>query len=282
MSKNTNPSSATLAALTSEHADLVSRIAAPLWSRVGRPVDATDFSWTRSLLGGNGPQLLVQALQELNALDLQTRVLSARGVSRFLSWLLGEVLPTDSQAKQSPELVWTLPRSHSAGPVRGQSYLECCVRLIGEAKTSLSIVSRFIDSAGIGALSAPLLAALSRNVAVRLFVHDALNIGTMTSRALEELRRESERHGVDLSVFSAEAGLGRDRLLNPLFHAKFIICDDRALLLGSANLSSYALSANFEAGVVLGEAPAQEALLVLDGILQTDSVYLVFQTKPAA
>src|ERR1019366_8489923 len=134
MSKNTNLSSATLAALTSEHADLVSRIAAPLWSRVGRPVDATDFSWTRPLLGENGPQLLVQALQELNAVDLRTRVLSAHGVSRFLSWLLGEVLPTDFQAKQSPELVWTLPRSHSVGPVRGRSYLECCVRLIGEAR----------------------------------------------------------------------------------------------------------------------------------------------------
>jgi hypothetical protein len=278
MSKNTNPSFATLAALTSEHTDLVSRIAAPLWSRVGRPVEAADFFWTRSLLGENGPQLLVQALQELNALDLQTRVLSARGVSRFLSRLLGEGLPTDSRAKQSPELVWTLPHSHSVGPVRGQSYLECCIRLICESKTSLSIVSPFIDRAGIGAMSTPLLAALSRNVAVRLFVHDALNMGTMTSRALEELRRESERHGADLSVFSAEAGSGRDRLLNPFF----IIRDDQALLLGSANLTSYALSANFEAGVLLGEAPAQEALFVLDGILQTDSVYLAFQTKSVA
>lgn len=282
MSENTNSSFATLSALTSEHADLVSRIAAPLWSRVGRPVDATDFSWTRSLLGEDGPQLLVQALQELNALDRQTRALSAHGVSRFLSCLLGERLPADSPPKQSPELVWTLPHAHSASPVRGKSYSECCIRLINEATASLSIVSPFIDSAGIGALSLPLLAALSRSVAVRLFVHDALNIGTSTSRALEELRRESERNRVDLAVFSAEAGSGRDRLLNPLFHAKFIIRDNQALLLGSANLTSHGLGANFEAGVLLGEAAAEEALFVLDGILQTDCVYLIFQTRSAA
>jgi hypothetical protein len=50
------------------------------------------------------------------------------------------------------------------------------------------------------------------------------------SRALEELRREAERGQGDLSVFSAEAGAGRDRLLNPLFHAKLIVRDDQALL----------------------------------------------------
>jgi phosphatidylserine/phosphatidylglycerophosphate/cardiolipin synthase-like enzyme len=115
-------------------------------------------------------------------------------------------------------------------------------------------------------------------VAVRLFVHDALNIGTLTSRALEELRREAERSQGDLSVFSAEAGAGRDRLFNPLFHAKLVIRDDQALLLGSANLTSYALGSNFEAGVLLGEAATKEALFVLDGILDAKSVYLVFRT----
>jgi hypothetical protein len=267
-----------LRALTSEHNDLVARIAAPLWSRVGRRIDAAELFWARSLLGENGPQLLVQSLTAHNALD-QRSVLLARGLSRFLSSLLGDVIPVDPLAAQSPELVWTLPHSHPAQSVRGRTYLDCCVRLIDEATSALALICPFIDPTGIGTLSVPLLKALSRRVAVRMFVHDALNIGTLTSRALEELRREAERKRVDLAVFSADAGVGRDRLLNPLLHAKLVIRDDQALLLGSANLTSYALGSNFEAGVLLGKTAAQEALFILDGILSANTVYLVFQTN---
>ena len=67
---------------------------------------------------------------------------------------------------------------------------------------------------------------------------------------------------------------------NPLFHAKLVISDDRALLLGSAILTSYAVGWNCEAGVILGEAAAKEALFILDGILRAKTVYLVFRTTP--
>lgn len=278
MPNDNHSSFATLKALTSEHDDLVARIAAPLWSRVGRRIDVAELSWVRSLLGENGPQLLVQSLRAHDALDKRS-VLLARGLSRFLASLLWDMVATDPQAAQSPELVWTLPHSHPAQSVRGRTYLDCCVRLIDEATSALALVCPFIDPAGIGTLSSPLLQALSRDVAVRLFVHDALNIGALTSRALENLRREAERNRVDLAVFSAEAGAGRDRLLNPLFHAKLVIRDDQELLLGSANLTSYALCSNFEAGVLLGKTAAKEALFILDGILSANTVYLVFQTK---
>lgn len=270
---------ATLTALTSKHDDLVSRIAAPLWSRVGRQVGVADLSWARPILGEEGPQLLLQALQALNAFDARTTTLSARGLSRFLSSLLGDSPTTGTSPAQPPELVWTLPHSHSGRAVRGQTYLQCCTRLINEASTSLTLVSPFVDPGGLATLTSVLLATLSRKVSVRLFVHDALNIGTLTSRALEDLRREADRLKVDLSVFSAEAGSGRDRLLNPLFHAKLVIRDGQELLLGSANLTSHALGSNFEAGVLLGEALAREALFVLDGILSAKTVYLVFRTS---
>jgi phosphatidylserine/phosphatidylglycerophosphate/cardiolipin synthase-like enzyme len=145
----------------------------------------------------------------------------------------------------------------------------------------LDIASPFVDAPGIGTLLSHLLGSLSRGVQARLFVHDALNLGTPTSRALEELRRESERLNGNLAVYSAEAGAGRDRVLNPLFHAKLIVSDSRKLLLGSANLTSYALGSNFEAGVVLGEEPAREAVFMLEGILQSKAIYLVFETKNA-
>ncbi len=271
----------TLQALLAGRTDLVARIGAPLWSRAGGPISIAELSWVRSLLGEAGPEILIQSLSSFGALDNATGALSARGLSRFLSSLLGDNAPVSPQLPGLPELVWTLPNSHHSHTVRGRSYLESCTRLISESTATLTLVSPFVDTPGIGTLSRPLLAALARGVNVRLFVHDALNLGTPTSRALEELRREAERIKADLSVFSAEAGTGRDRASNPLFHAKLIISDDRALLLGSANLTSYALGSNFEAGVVLGEAAAKEALFILEGILRAKTVYLVFQTKPS-
>jgi phosphatidylserine/phosphatidylglycerophosphate/cardiolipin synthase-like enzyme len=277
MPRNESSPFDTLQALIAGRDDLVSRIAAPLWSRIGRPLQLSELSWVRALFGEKGPETLIHALSTFDALD-QTGALNARGLSRFLSALLGETGPALPRAQQLPELVWTLPHSHPAHTVRGRSYLESCTRLINEAKETLTLVSPFIDPPGIGTLSLPLLGALSRGVAVRLFAHDALNLGTPTSRALEELRREAERTSTDLSVYSAEAGSGRDRIYNPLFHAKLVVCDDRALLLGSANLTSYALGSNFEAGALLGEAAAKEALFILEGILRAKTVYLVFRT----
>lgn len=271
----------TLQALIAGRDDLVSRVAAPLWSRVGRPLQLAELSWVRSLLGEKGPETLFQAISAFDALD-QTGALNARGLSRFLAALLGETGPSLPRAQQLPELVWTLPNSHPAHTVRGRSYLESCTRLINEAKETLTLVSPFVDPAGIGTLSLPLLRALSRGVSVSLFAHDALNLGTPTSRALEDLRREAERTKTDLAVYSAEAGTGRDRTFNPLFHAKLVVCDDRALLLGSANLTSYALGSNFEAGVLLGEAAAKEALFILEGILHAKTVYLVFRTTSSS
>lgn len=274
---NTGPF-AELAVLTSKHGDLVPRIAAPLWARAGRPIEATDLAWARALLGEGGSQILMSTLREFGAIEPDSGVLSERGLSRMISALL-ELAPSNSTPVQSPELVWTLPHSHSAHTVRGQTYSACCLRLICEASESLTLVSPFVDAAGIGIISGPLLAALAKGVAVRLFVHDALNVGTPTSRVLEELRREAERGQGDLSVFSADVGTGRDRLLNPMFHAKLVIRDAQALLLGSANLTSHALVSNFEAGVLLGNSSAQEALFILDGVLKSKTVYLVFSTK---
>ena len=68
-------------------------------------------------------------------------------------------------------------------------------------------------------------------------------------------------------------------MLNPLFHAKLVVSDSRALLVGSANLTSLALGSNFEAGVLLGENAAKEALFILEGVLRAKTVYIVFQTR---
>jgi phosphatidylserine/phosphatidylglycerophosphate/cardiolipin synthase-like enzyme len=268
----------TLTALVAGREDLVSRIAAPLWARVGRRVDS-DLSWARPLLGDRGPAILIQALDGFSALDHESGALKAEGLARLLSTLLGNSDSAPSPPNAPAELVWTLPTSHPASTVRGQSYLEHILGLINETSATLTLVSPFIDPPGIGTLLLPLTSALARGVKVQLFVHDALNLATHTSRALEDLRREAQSQEGDLSVYSAEAGTGRDRPLHPLFHAKLVVSDNRKLLLGSANLTSPAFGSNFEAGVLLGSDAATEALFILEGILRANTVYLVFQTK---
>jgi hypothetical protein len=271
----------TVHALVAGREDLISRIAAPLWARVGRPLNSQELHWARSLLGDGGPAALVLSLSQFGALDDRTKVLNARGLSRFLSALLNEPTPI-AEGGTRPELVWTLPSSHPAHTVRGRTYLESCARLITESKATLALISPFIDPGGIGTLLGPIIGALARGVSVRLFTHDVLNLGTPTSRALEQLRREASRINSDLNVYSAaEAGVGRDRLVNPLFHAKLMVSDERLVLVGSANLTTHALGGNFEAGVLLGEAAATEALYVIEGILRAKAVYLVFRTKEA-
>jgi len=277
MTRDEGPAFDTLKALMAGREDLVSRLAAPLWARVGRPLNS-DLLWVRSLLGEKGPEILIQTLHGFDALD-QDGILRARGLAHFVSSIVGETEPVSTAVSNRPELVWTLPNSHPAHSVRGRSYLESCIRLINDATRALTLVSPFVDPSGIGTLLLPLTAALSRGVEVILFVHDALNLGSLTSRALEELRREADRRMTDLSVYSAEAGTGGDRLLNPLFHAKLVVCDNRRLLLGSANLTAPAFGSNFEAGVLLGDGAATEALFILEGILRAKTVYLVFHTK---
>lgn len=268
----------TLTALVAGREDLVSRIAAPLWARVGRRVDS-DLAWARPLLGDDGSEILIQALDSFSALDHESGALKAHGLARLLSTLLGNSDSAPSLPNAAPELVWTLPNSHPASAIRGQSYLEHILSLINETSNTLTLVSPFIDPSGIGSLLLPLTTALARGVRVQLFVHDALNLATHTSHALEGLRRDAQGQDGDLSVYSAEAGTGRDRLLHPLFHAKLVVSDDRKLLVGSANLTSPAFGSNFEAGVLLGSHAATEALFILDGILRANTVYLVFRTK---
>src|SRR5438477_12438997 len=105
-------------------------------------------------------------------------------------------------------------------PSRRQTYLEASIRLINESQQTLTLVSPYMDSRGIGMLFTPLMNALSRGVKMTVLTHDALNPTSFTSAAIEEFRREASRAGGRLTVYSAEAGSGADRRRNPLLHAK--------------------------------------------------------------
>lgn len=281
MPKHQNDIPQILQALLAGNEDLISRVAASLWARVGRPLDIQEMAWVQPILGVDGRVALFDALKNFDALNGEQPILRADGLARFLSSLTSGYYVEQTPAQHIPQLVWTLPAAHPGQAVRGSSYREACLGLIMQSENELALISPFLDSPGGASLASAIVSALMRRVRVRLFAHDALKLATPTSKALEDLRREAARVGGDLQVYSADAGHGRDRTANPLFHAKFFICDDKWLLLGSANLTSYALTSNFEAGVLLGAPAAKEALFVLQGILDGKSVYPVFDTFPA-
>ena len=84
--------------------------------------------------------------------------------------------------------------------------------------------------------------------------------------------------GGRLEVFSAPSATGQDREHHPLLHAKLVVVDRRRLLVGSANLTSYGLSSNFEAGALLGHGYAQEADEAVQGLVEAGLVRMVFRT----
>ncbi len=259
--------------------DLIARLAAPLWARVGRTIKVEHLSWIRSLVGDDGPTIVWSALEESAGISSRELLLSAECVALLCSSLLSgerQVSASSDSDEPPPRLVWTLPLAHMGHASRGATYRAAIVDLVNEAQERLTLVAPFLDSAGVGGLLTPLLNAMLRGVKVTLLTHDALDIASFTSKAIEELRREAERIGGQLAVYSAEAGSGRDKQTHPLLHAKLVICDKRGVLIGSANLTSHALASNFEAGVLLGAGSASEISRIVYDMIKSKVVYLVF------
>jgi phosphatidylserine/phosphatidylglycerophosphate/cardiolipin synthase-like enzyme len=259
--------------------DLVARLAAPLWARVGRTIGVGDLSWTRSLAGEDAPTIVWTALEEASGVASHELLLSAESVARLCTSLLypgHEGAASSDSDELRPRLVWTLPLAHLGHASRGATYRDAIVDLVNQASEQLTLVSPFLDSAGIGGLLSPLLNAMSRGVNVTLLTHDALDLGSFTSRAIEDFRREADRVGGRFAVYSAEAGSGQDRQTHPLLHSKLVICDKKAVLIGSANLTSHALASNFEAGVLLGSEAALEVSRIVYDMINSRYIYIVF------
>ncbi len=278
-----------LAALVADE-DLLARFSAPLWARVGRPVDSGDLQWARSLFGDErAPQVVLRVLVGEGVLPGKTpAVMKAGPLARLLLRLaMGEeAVPSAREAEGPPRVVWTLPAALRAGGTDGRgfarratSYLEAVVSLVDDARDRVVLVSPYVEARGVGLLFERLTDALARGVKLVLVTHEASDLGSANSHALEELRRAAERVDGDLTVFSAEgAGAGGDRAIRPLLHAKMVIIDESRVLLGSANLTHYGLEANLEAGTILGREAAAEAAAVAAALLESGLVRQAFST----
>lgn len=257
--------------------DVLSRLSAALWARVGRPISSEGVGWARDLWRDEGaPDVLWGVLEGAGAVSGEPLVLRAAPLAALLVELAGE--ESRGMGPDGARLVWTLPSAHPARDRLGGNYFDAAISLLEEARERLVLVSPYVEARGIGLLFDRLSGALSRGVAAMLVTHELSDIASANSRAVEELRREAERVGGRLEVFSAESASGRDRERHPLLHAKLVVVDHRKLLLGSANLTSYGLSSNFEAGVLLGSGAAREADHLVRGLAEAGLVRKVFRT----
>jgi phosphatidylserine/phosphatidylglycerophosphate/cardiolipin synthase-like enzyme len=257
--------------------DTLSRLSAALWARVGRELSPTELGWARNLWHeAQAPDVLRRALEEAGSVSGNPPVLWASPLAALLADLAG-VRPSESEL-EGPRLVWTLPAGHPLKGRLGGGYLNITASLLEEACKRVVLVSPYIEVRGVGLLFDRLAGALSRGVATMLITYDLSDIASTNSRAVEELRKEAERVSGRLQVFSATSATGRDREHYPLLHAKLLIVDRRRLLLGSANLTSYGLSSNFEAGTLLGQRDAQEADETVQSLIEAGMVQSVFRT----
>ncbi len=282
-----------LEALAADEA-LLARFAAALWARVGRPVDPESLQWARNLFGDErAPDVVLRTLLREGVLPRGElpAVLEAGPLSRLLLRLAtGEEAATPDLEEASPRVVWTLPAALRAGGTGGRgvtpgatSYLEAAVSLIDGARDRVVLVSPYVEARGVGLLFERLADAMARGAKLVLVTHEASNLGSANSHAIEELRRAAERVDGDLAVFSAGgAGVGGDRTTHPLLHAKMVIVDERKVLLGSANLTRYGLGANLEAGTVLGREAAVAAAVMADALLESGLVRRAFSTTSDA
>jgi phosphatidylserine/phosphatidylglycerophosphate/cardiolipin synthase-like enzyme len=216
--------------------------------------------------------------EEAGAVSGDPPVLLASPLAALLADLAGAGARPSESEPEGPRLVWTLPAAHPLKARLGGGYLNITAALLEEACEGVVLVSPYVEVRGVGLLFDRLAGALSRGIATTLITHDLSDIASTNSRAVEELRKEAERVSGRLQVFSATSTTGRDRERYPLLHAKLLIVDRRKLLLGSANLTSYGLSSNFEAGTLLGQRDAQEADEMVQCLIEAGLVQRVFRT----
>lgn len=246
----------------------LARLGAALWFKVGSRIGITDLGWALPLLGQDGDRLIWEALKECSTLSA-VGTLEPVALARFLGGL--------STRKRNllggvPRLVWTLPPQHPQAERLGSTYNEAILELIKESQAHLLMTSPFLQEQGLSSLMATLVEALGRGVKITVLTHAAENLASSQSVALENLRREAERLGKSLSVYTAVTPAGS------MLHAKLVLADSSKMVIGSANLTGPGLEQNMEAGVVLGEREASEIRMVVEGLITGGLVKLVFNT----
>lgn len=245
----------------------LSRFGAALFSRVGLSFQESHSRWAEKLLGEGESTRLPVLLRECGVLGGEPPVIKADELSRLLRCLSDQ--ESEIPAHEECGLVWTIP---SALSLDGKSYHDALSEVIRSATRRVILVAPYLEREGIGMLEGELLGAVARGVEINILAHDTENLGSLSSIALEELRRSvQETQGGRLLVYSANTE-------NFLLHSKIAIADGILGVVGSANLTGNALEKNFELGVEIGSRNAGVLADKIDHLLSSslsETVYTV-------
>lgn len=144
------------------------------------------------------------------------------------------------------ELVWTGPKVERYSFRRLDQVL---LDIIEEAKEYLIIVSFAVYK--IPEVHSSLVRAAKRGVKIKLLLETKdSSDGKIKINGFSELREELYR-GVDFFIWPLEM---RNKDANGNYgslHAKFVVVDDRTILISSANLTGYAHNLNMELGICM-------------------------------
>ncbi len=207
----------------------------------------------------DGPQALQALKTEVVLAPSKAAVQSAhafakQGAGPYLAGLLvGRLGANDEQQSVVP--VWTGPES---GATSGRLTLAVVSDLIGEARTEILLASyATIPGAGI---RESLEAAVGRGVEVTLLLERPSDNPKFTGSNDPFPGLRARR-----LVWRASA-----RPSGAAMHAKILVVDRIIALVGSANLTGYALERNLEAGLLVRGGPVPP--LIVDHLLTADGL----------
>lgn len=236
----------------------LARFGAALFSRVGSSFQESHSRWAEKLLGEGEATRLPDLLRECGVLGGEPPVIQADELSRLLRCLSNQ--ESETPAHRECRLVWTIPPSLS---LDGRSYHDALSEVISSATRRVILVAPYLEREGIGMLEGELLGAVARGVEIDILAHDTEDLGSLSSLALEELRRNvQETQGGSLSVYSANTE-------NFLLHSKIAVADETLGVVGSANLTGSALEKNLELGVEIGSRNASVLTDKIDYLLSS-------------
>ena len=165
------------------------------------------------------------------------------------------------------DLAWTLPdQLESIFELPHKSLVGLLKLTISNAKSTLFLISPFLEKTGLQMIEGPIIGAFSRGVKIKLISHDldrknsANYVGYSYLRSIvPNLVAYTSSHSQNSSPYF-------------LIHAKIIVSDNKYGVISSANLTQYGLGTHLELGVGLTGEPASQLHSLANQIINSSLV----------